>query len=231
MKQADLQKILDLAMANFEFDSRINVDNEGLIHTTGDARRGTLLRKPFPGGTLPVRFHVARDFNIEWSAVASLEGCPVMVLGTFDASYNPALQSLLNGPKIVNELYTVSNCGLRSLQGAPASCKFLNIQNNQLTSLKGIEHTRVQGYVNALNNPLASLDHLPQGNCDIFVWHESLPVLKLVIKDNPRIHFIRDSAREPFRDIIERYRGKGRDAVIPCAAELHKAGFGGNAKL
>jgi hypothetical protein len=31
--------------------------------------------------------------------------------------------------------------------------------------------------------------------------------------------------------IIDRYLGKGREAIIPCAAELHKAGYGANAKL
>jgi hypothetical protein len=31
--------------------------------------------------------------------------------------------------------------------------------------------------------------------------------------------------------IINRYLNTGRDGIIPCAAELHKAGYGGNAKL
>jgi hypothetical protein len=35
---------------------------------------------------------------------------------------------------------------------------------------------------------------------------------------------------EQARLIISKYLQSGRDGIIPCAAELHKAGYGGNAK-
>jgi len=119
---------------------------------------------------------------------------------------------------------------LTSLEGAPRSVggDFF-CQKNQLTTLKGSPDT-VGGDFRCGENPLTSLDGIPQSvggsfSCD---YTESLGLLRLLLIKKVKSIWIQNPGVE---SIINRYLGKGRDGIIPCAAELHKAGYGGNAKL
>lgn len=139
---------------------------------------------------LPVRFAKV-DGNVSFhymyystqtrGKLKSLEGCPQIVGGHFNCSYNQ-LKSLVGGPKEVALNYVCSDNCLISLQGSPEevignfNCEDNILETlkggplkvgekywcckNRLVSLKGMGY--VGGEVNAQNNQLISLDGAPE---------------------------------------------------------------------
>jgi len=87
-------------------------------------------------------------------------------------------------------------------------------------------------------NALTSLQYLPERARSMQLdYTPTLGLLRIcAVQDLARLAFsakismYRPQA-EQARLIISKYLQSGRDGIIPCAAELHKAGFGGNAKL
>ena len=204
-----------------------NVDRDGVVHCTGDVKS----RGPFPHGELPVQFHVVRDLDISATGLRTLRGCPLIVTGNFRAATNN-LQDLQGGPRIVSDEYDVSACGLRSLEGAPAQVRTLKVGGNMLTSLEGLEQTKVNN-VSARNNPIQTLEHIPsQASFVGFSYRPDLPVLRAVVQSQPpEIVFYDPQPPAPVKEIMERYQGRGWNWVVPCARELIRAGFKGNARL
>jgi hypothetical protein len=211
-------------------DGKAFVDGHGLVHATGIVRS----RGFFPGGRLPVQFHLAGDLNLSSSGLTTLEGCPPLVTGRFDASDNP-LTHLQGGPKIASQAYDVRKCKLSSLAGVPdrVGSGGLLLSVNKLSSLQGLANTHAHHvYVNL--NPLQSLQHLPPHIPVLGLsWREDLPVLALVAQKQPTTHvtWLHPSAPPDFLDILDKYIHKGWQWVVPCARELIKAGFKGNARL
>lgn len=101
------------------------------------------------GGKLPVKFadECDGDFSIDSCNLASLEGCPPIVNGSFDCHDNLRLTSLKDAPEIVHGSVSINNCSLTSLEHFPEvrgrsnfSCR-INLRNNPgITSLAGLEN-------------------------------------------------------------------------------------------
>ena len=126
------------------------------------------------------------------------------------------LTTLEGCPDVMQGSLGIEGClNLRNLKGAPSSCFEIMADNTRLTSLEGLPEEM-------------SNMHL--------TWHADLGMLRLLMvrgmqtiaisHPNPDLPLV-----QPITDILQRYLNTGRAGVMPCAAELHKAGFGGNAKL
>jgi len=199
----DKQKILALVKTNFKTTGRVTVDDQGLVSVTGNCELTQKITK------LPVQFdHVVGDFNCTRSQLESLEGAPQSVDGWFSCSYSE-LESLLGAPQSVGNHFYCYSTTLKSLLGAPRS---------------------VGGDFDCLATTLESLAGAPQSVGGKFYcsYDRSLGLLPLLlIKDLKGVSIGNDTVNS----ILNRYLGQGRDGIIPCAAELHKAGYGSNAKL
>lgn len=96
---------------------------------------------------IPLKFNnVLGFFDCSGNNLTSLEGCPIYVGNWFDCSYNN-LTSLVGGPNKVNKFYDCNGNNITSLEGCPSIVERLNITNNNLKTLNGI------------NIPYSKLDH------------------------------------------------------------------------
>jgi hypothetical protein len=59
------------------------------------------------------------------------------------------------------------------------------------------------------------------------------PLLGLLMILGIRVLYLANSENMPApqQEIMSKYRGKGVAGIIPCAAELIKAGYAGNARM
>ncbi len=96
---------------------------------------------------IPLKFNnVLGFFDCSENNLTSLKGCPKYVGNWFDCSYNN-LTSLVGGPNKVNKFYDCDQNNITSLEGCPSIVEILNITNNNLKTLNGI------------NIPYSKLDH------------------------------------------------------------------------
>lgn len=166
---------------------------------------------------------------------------------------NTGLTTLKNFPHTVMGFCNVSLNPLDSLEGCPATVKGrLGLLGCGLTSLlhcgQGVSR------LNASNNKLTNLKHLPSGLADLSISHnpelhdlsELTPVYILILSYDKNTGLLPvlqannlrwdqpldNPAPERFDvgKILSPYLGKGRSAAIACAAELAAAGFKGNAR-
>ena len=96
---------------------------------------------------IPLKFNkVLGFFDCSENNLTSLKGCPKYVGKWFNCSYNN-LTSLVGGPNKVNKFYDCDENNITSLEGCPSIVEILNITNNNLKTLNGI------------NIPYSKLDH------------------------------------------------------------------------
>ena len=130
--------------------------------------------------------------------------------------YSSRLTSLKGSPQSVGEYFYCYSNQLTSLVGAPQSFGGdFTCYDNQLTSLKGLPKSI---------NGVFYLDYIP-----------NLPMLRLFKVHGTTEVFVRDPTTDisghPVRHIINRYLHLGINGILLRAAELYKAGYGGNANL
>lgn len=113
------------------------------------------------------------------------------------------------------------------------------ITNGDLQSLEGCPE-EVGAYFEADDNPLKSLRGIPGSVYGrvVIPYRRDLGLLPLLtiegwsrIKFGGEITDLSDSDQNKLLRLIRKYQDTGRNGMIPFAAELHKIGFGGNAKL
>ena len=209
MNQQQMEKIFD---RYFSGDSRPILRTDGKVDVPGKVY---MYRRPRKH-VLPLQFNeVKGDFTVQSSGLDSLQGCPRVVLGDFNCAENP----------------------ITDLQGAPqfVGGRFLCIETN-ITNLVG-GPVEVHGeYVCRYNPHVTSLEGLPRlvkKSLDI-PYSRDLPMLRtLLVQETTEISLWGSRERYPdiVKDILNKYKSKGWGAMVPCARELIRAGFRGNAKL
>jgi hypothetical protein len=198
----------------FVYDpATVTISDQGVVDVRGSVSMKGVYNKP----SLPVEFGTATFFIIPANVrLQTLQGCPQKIFWDFDIEVRSEprnIPNLIGGPKWVGGLYRAAECGLNTLEGCP-------------------EH--VGGIFDITENDLTSLHSVPN-YCDIFAISvgENLGLLKLCLLfcNNLQIYRPNGDPNRPLTAILRRYLNTGRDGIVPCAAELHKAGFSGNAKL
>jgi hypothetical protein len=245
----EIKKTLD---HYFKYTGKISIDPQsGLISCTGSVRAKDIAMRNVK--RLPVKFgKIRNDFKIGWGELESLEGAPTWVGGEFDCTLN-RITSLEGAPQHVgrsfdcshNRLTSLEHCPkfvgldfhcqsnqLSSLEHCPEAVSDLFCMENPLISLKGAPR-KVDGELRCWGIDFQSLDGAPEEINGPF-WMDTpdpnLPLLKLLtIRGLAEVTL--GEASNDLQDIINRYLGRGINGVMPCAAELIKAGFRGNAKL
>ncbi len=137
------------------------------------------------------------------------------------------IQQLPVSFKTVTGSFTCSRMGLTTLTGAPRRVKNKFVcDSNQLTDLKGAP--KEVKSVSMLNNPLTSLEGLPEHipGYVMFSYDENLPLLGTLgaqdIWPNPD--------QVELEAILKQFAGTGKAGAIKCAVALVKAGYKGNAR-
>ena len=133
--------------------------------------------------------------------------------------------------------FDITGMQLESLEGCPHTVggEFLCLWN-RLRSLQGGPRVVGKEYTATGLHNLTILDGLPEQivNDEEVAWiylsyRPDLPLLKLMtVRGLTKVQL---NGGEQVAAIINRYLLRGVNGVMPCAAELHKAGYGGNAKL
>lgn len=180
-----------------------------------------------------------------------------VVAGRFDARH-VGLRSLKNSPRTVHMSMIVNNNLLTSLTHAPdlimgdfeaagnghltrldcANCvvlRDLDVQECNLTSLNNC--AQVKEGLWAKDNPrLVDLKGIPACEELFISYHPDLallPTLEVghITVRNITPHFPDDpDAHKRLKNIIKKYEGKGKSAILNFALELKQAGFAGNAR-
>ena len=204
----DQQKILQTFRQHFHYSGEVTVDRDGLISCTKDVK----LSRTYQGDRLPCAFK--------------------KVDGRFSCS-NSRLQTLVGAPLHVGLSFSCSNSQLKTLQGAPRACRDFFVQENQLDTLKGGPHD-VRGNYWCYNNPLTSLEGIAHHIGEQF-WCDFTPDLGLlrILATGSKDFYDKDYAQRRPITIINKYleMGGGWNRMVPCAREMIRAGFRGNAKL
>ena len=229
----DKQAILATFNRYFSNNGQVTVDDQGLVSVTGDCTLGHLNRVT----QLPVQFaSVGGYFSCSDNRLTSLAGAPQSVGGYFSCSGNE-LTSLDGAPQSVGGYFDCYHNQLTSLAGAPQSVGGdFYCSGNKLTSLAGAPQS-VGGYFYCSGNKLTSLDGIPKSiNGEFNLGYiPNLPMLRLFkVRDITKALVIDSATRKqghPVEHIINRYIHLGINGILPCAAELYKAGYSGNAKL
>jgi len=149
---------------------------------------------------------------------------------TFDARRLPFAWSRVEG------FFDVTSMGLISLEGSPEYVEdYVDCGSNWLPNLIGAPQYVGTNFM-CIGNPLQSLEGLPKTiGGDFHVRYDpNLGLLRLLLVNKLNDVLVRGGPQGVtirISSIMTPYLGKGRDGMIPCAAELHKAGFGGMAKL
>jgi hypothetical protein len=130
----------------------------------------------------------------------------------------------------IDGAFIARNLNLNTLEGAPHTVTHtFNVGSNQLSDLTHGPQI-VQGVYQAGNNPLVSLQGLPEHGVHHFYcdYTHDLPLLRLVqVKNVGLIHD--EDAHVPIKHIINKYVGKGKKYILNFANELKQAGYVGNA--
>ena len=193
----------------FSTDGQFVIDDNGLISVDGDVTLSGSTTK------LQVKF--------------------LKVTGRFSCNYGDRLETLEGAP-LECRSFSCNNNRLKTLEGAPQSVgMYFTCKSNQLTSLTGGPKS-VVGDFYCTNNQLTSLEGLPLSIDGDFLlsWSAIIPLLRLFkVRGITAARIISSDgiSPHPVEHIINRYLHLGINGILPCAAELHKAGYSGNAKL
>ena len=162
---------------------------------------------------------IYRDLNIQYttgglsikhSGIASLDGCPEFINGTFQCSDN-LLSSLVGGPRKVDGSYICIRNQLTNLDGAPTHISVtFDFTYNPITSLIGIH--KIVKSCNAIRFDSLSIE---EGGIGLLL----IDGLSLI-----------PAWSEPF-EIISRYLGTGTKGMMECSRELKSKGYEDYAKL
>jgi hypothetical protein len=184
---------------------------------------------------LPVQFEtIGGDFKCDSENLETLEGSPRWVKGGVFINPSPPgkLRDLRGGPQTVGGDYSVTDQALISLEGAPAHVggDFF-VRNCDITNLRGAPRSTGGNFV-VIGCPLTSLEGLPQSVDNLLILNvdRNVGLLRVLMVDTPMEIELR-GAGDVVNRIINRYRNRGVNGVMPCAAELIKAGYRGNARL
>jgi hypothetical protein len=132
--------------------------------------------------------------------------------------------------------FDCSNEGLTTLEGCPEKVgKQFMAYGNEITTLVGGPKV-VHGGYNVLNCPLETLEGLPNHvSMTLWLpWRPGMGYLRAVIVNGATHITVQDEynrKQQGLMDILNRYRGRGVNGVMPCAAELIKAGYREAARL
>lgn len=179
-----------------------------------------------------------------------------VVTGRFEA-WHVGLRSLKNSPRTVHGSVVVNHNLLKSLAHAPDLIRgdFLAAENGHLTQLD-CANCVVMGDLDVQECNLTSLNNCAQAKhglwakdnprlvdlkgipaCkELFIsYHPDLALLPALVVGNITVrnitpHFPDDpDAHKRLKNIIKKYEGKGKSAILNFALELKQAGFAGNA--
>jgi hypothetical protein len=202
----DTNQIHRILKNNYRIDGEIHIDSQtGAVTCSGDVKLLTLTP------SLLINWDgVNGNFSCGLAGLTSLKGAPHTVGGNFSCIENK-LTSLEHAPSIVYGGFDCSSNQLTSLQGSPCTTgSIYNCSLNPLTSLQGLPNKMIgKGMM-------------------LLPWNDTLPLLRVLLVKG--IHWLNIEAKE-CRDIMDKYLGKGYAGMVPCARELIKAGFKGNARL
>jgi hypothetical protein len=221
----DVKQIPKLIKYFYKTTRRVTIDPKtGMVSCTGDVE---LTAKT---NSLVVKWHqVSGNFDCDINLLTSLEGAPQHVGGTFRCNTNQ-LDSLKGAPQHVGGDFVCNENNLTTLEGAPQGVGGVFLcEKNRLTSLKGAPHTVGEDFW-CRENDLSSLEGLPDriaGN--LFLdYSPTLPLLRLLLIKGVGDFRLNDVK---LQKILAKYKGKGWSAMVPCARELIRAGYKGNARL
>lgn len=104
----------------------------------------------------PLGYEVKGNFVLRSDDVTTLKGCPIRVQGDFTAAYNHGIKSFEHSPNLVSGDFEMNDCRITSLAGLKIKAKSVDLNDNQITSLRNIhEHIETESlYINF--NPIAS---------------------------------------------------------------------------
>jgi hypothetical protein len=231
----DKEQIWEVLKNNFAFSRPVDIDDHGVVSAVG-------VDNLYPNFTtwngkrvkhLPLRFGVVkRHFNVSDSNLATLDGCPHTVEGSFKCNGN-FLKTLEGGPTAVAGGYICYNNPLESLRGAPSHIRgeFL-LQETLIGSFEG-GPKKVDGFLLALEcHQLRTLDGFPEAVPHVVIeWHKDLPLLRTLVANE--INFASTQFPEKAAEVMMTMRpfaGLGKRGAIKCQKALIAAGFEGNAR-
>jgi hypothetical protein len=199
----DVKLIKQLFKAQFKTDGKILVDDQGLVHVTGNV---FIKVKKLP--KLPVKFgKITGHFFCDDCGLETLEGAPNWVGGDVWCQYNN-LHSLEHAPVHVGNDFLVYYNKLTSLIHAPAY---------------------VAGKFSCYRNPLTSLQGVPEHGVSMlqFSYEYQMPLLRCLTAQAVDMGF---EAPDQVTKIIQQHVGKGKPGALQAAGELIRAGFKDNAR-
>ena len=225
--------------SNFTYQGIVEINEKDQISINNNNNVGQITCKlTSKVSKLPVSFlKINGNFLCNGSGLVTLANSPQIVTLSFRCQNNQ-LSSLENSPHVVGEAFECANNKITSLDGVPSTIDgSFSCKHNLLHSLIGAEHTLFGSSFDCSFNKLTSLDGLPKSINGEFRldYIPNLPMLRLFkVRGITEIR-VKDPADDdwghPVEHIINRYIHLGINGILPCAAELYKAGYSGNAKL
>lgn len=198
----DQQQVNEIFRTYFKPVATPKLRPDGLVDVIGDLCTTKKFEK------LPLRFHTVSGLvDVGDIGLTTLEGSPVIVQGKyFDCSYN-YLHSLHHAPQKVQGTFSCVGNDLRTLEGAP-----------QL--VLGEFNCSANAYLN-------SLEGLPDVHSTIVIpARNGLGLLRVLLASHTsEIKLSGNLWWEEAEIILNKYRGKGWNAMVPCARELIRAGY------
>ncbi len=129
--------------------------------------------------------------------------------------------------------FVISHCELTTLEGSPEKVdNIFSCSNNKLSNLFGAP-LKVGTFV-CRNNPLTSLEYLPEITNRIRISNNHLPLLRLIkLKSDITIEILKPNNRdfdENLEEIIKKYIGRPtKKTMLEFQNELIENGYGENA--
>ena len=184
---------------NYTINSDHSIDVDGNVDLKGrkywvifkDNRSFTLKSDVVSNWTLteiPLNFrNVNGSFDCRYNEISSLNGCPKRC-NEFYISNNK-IKSLKGSPTEVSRFLGGSN-PLKSLEGGPKICHGdYNVDECELTSLKGSPEIITDGYFGFDQNDVHTLDYLPKMNISKTIFMGKTPIRNLCeLFVSPSIH-------------------------------------------
>lgn len=186
------------------------------------------------------------DYEISENGMVDVDGGDVTMI--HPAAQLPVTFSYVSGT------FEAHNKGLTTLEGVPASCHNLLVNQNALTNLdhcpsdlnwlfvKANRLVNFEGSLRSVNlidarkNPFKNLNGLENIRVEEIKisYSENLPLLKLLVAK--QIYLAHDIVKldhervNDINNILQKYAGQGQKGALACAVELSDAGFKENAQ-
>jgi len=164
---------------------------------------------------------IVDDFYCEKNKLTSLEGGPDHVGSNFICNDN-YITSLIDGPKTVNGNYMCFDNDLTTLEGAPdiIGGNFACF-GNHLTSLQGCPRSVGASLACYNNHSLTTLAGISSNiNQTLYLdYSAEMPLMRALVARN--IHFTtRNDESTAIQEVLNKYAGQGKSAMMKCASEL-----------